>query len=119
MEPHVRAYKNKYRADHKDHINTLNKGYQHDRKKEVFDLLGNKCANPNCLVPDGCKDVRCLQIDHINGGGKKELESTNRYSYYVMVQKKIKEGSKDYQLLCVNCNWIKRTERSIHHFDEI
>lgn len=89
-----------------------NKKMIKERRQAVIQLLGNKCDNPfNLPHPDWCNDWRCLQIDHINGGGVKELrEHKNRYSFYGMVLRKIKAGSKDYQLLCANCNWRKRYE---------
>lgn len=81
-------------------------------KSEIITILGGKCSNPNCLVPNGCSDIRCLQIDHINGGGKRERRGhQDRGShYYRDILKKLEHGSKDYQLLCANCNWIKRFE---------
>jgi hypothetical protein len=89
-----------------------NKKMIRKRRQEVFELLGNKCANPfNLPHPDWCNDWRCLQIDHVNGGGVRELRGhKNRYSFYGMVIREIKAGSKEYQLLCANCNWIKRYE---------
>ena len=82
-----------------------------DLKLEIFALLGNKCSSPNCAVVGGMKDLRALQIDHINGGGAKEwriMHSPETYYKHILGQLKI--GSKDYQLLCANCNWIKRVE---------
>jgi hypothetical protein len=78
---------------------------------EIFNLLGNKCINPyNLPHPDWCNDPRCLQIDHINGGGCKHLKRLHgdRGKLYREILKEIKVGSKDYQLLCANCNWLKR-----------
>jgi hypothetical protein len=81
-------------------------------KKEIFELLGDKCSNPKCLVPGGCKDPRCLQIDHVNGNGKKDrIRFGATIQYYRYILKEIQRGSKDYQLLCANCNWIKRVEK--------
>lgn len=78
-------------------------------KEEIITLLGGKCVNPYNLLPhpDWCNDRACLQIDHKNGDGYKERKL---YPYKVMktILEKIKAGSKDYQLLCANCNWIKR-----------
>jgi len=76
----------------------------HASKKEAYELLGNKCAH--C----GFDDARALQIDHVDGGGKKELTNIgNRRVYYKRIIALIKSGSKKkYQLLCANCNWIKR-----------
>lgn len=72
----------------------------------ILEILGNKCER--C----GFEDYRALQIDHIHGGGTKESKSFNHgHSYYVYILKKLKKGSKDYQCLCANCNWIKRVDR--------
>lgn len=78
----------------------------------VLRMLGNKCSNPNCLVFGGCVDIRCLQIDHINGGGRKQIKnmknSYRMFSYYV---RHPEETKKDLQVLCSNCNWIKVHEK--------
>ena len=77
--------------------------YHHRQRKKVLDLLGNKCKR--C----GFSDKRALQIDHINGGGLKETKSfTKMYTKYIVEE--LLCGSKKYQLLCANCNWIKRAE---------
>jgi hypothetical protein len=77
-------------------------------RNEIFVLLGGKCANPfNLPHPDWCNDYRCLQIDHINGGGVKERKKYSVNKLYLHILAEIKVGSKDYQLLCANCQWIK------------
>ncbi len=78
-------------------------------RKEVLDFLGNKC------VRCGIDDFRVLQIDHINGNGYQERKQFGRSSgastvrYYRHILDVNGEG---YQLLCANCNWIKRYEQS-------
>ena len=70
------------------------------RKRELaLEKLGNKC------IKCGFSDKRALQIDHINGEGK--FENSNRYKIY----NNVINGSKKYQLLCANCNWIKKYEK--------
>lgn len=69
-------------------------------RNAVFDKLGGKCSR--C----GFEDRRALQIDHINGGGKKEIKRGWQW-----VKKALDENNQDYQILCANCNWIKRHER--------
>lgn len=71
-----------------------------DLKTEVFRLLGNKC------VRCGFTDVRALQVDHVHGGGVKELRSLTK-NIHVLVLESIRRGEQKYQLLCANCNWIK------------
>ena len=78
-------------------------------KAEVFTILGGKC------VRCGFSDWRALQIDHINGHGNQERKwerSAGGRQFYRRILKSLKDGTgKDkYQLLCANCNWIKRRE---------
>lgn len=77
---------------------------------KIIDMLGGKCANPYDVPhPDWCNDQRCLQIDHVNGGGTKMRRIIKNYDeYYRKIIEEIKAGSKNYQLLCANCNWIKK-----------
>lgn len=63
--------------------------------------LGDKC------VMCGIADPRVLQIDHINGGGNKERK-LGGHKY----RQKILAHLEDYQILCANCNWIKKFERN-------
>lgn len=71
-------------------------------RQAVLDLLGRRCAV--C----GFDDERALQIDHINGGGGREVKSMGTYSMY---KKILEEDGEGYQVLCANHNWIKRVER--------
>jgi hypothetical protein len=84
--------------------------YRLELRIQVIEKLGGKCANPfNFPHPDWCNDWRCLQIDHVNGGGHKEH---NKYKSGTSFLKKVLADTKgDYQLLCANCNWIKRFEK--------
>lgn len=106
--------KNQRKSSHYDRL------YAREHRKllriKILELLGNKCSNPDCAIPGGMDDLRCLQIDHVNGGGNREKVGKlhDGYKYYKMILKKITEGSKDYQLLCANCNWIKRCKN--HEF---
>lgn len=74
-------------------------------RKKIFELLGgSKC------IKCGVKDYRALQIDHKNGGGRKQFKENPHFikpkPYYEHINKHISE----YQVLCSNCNWIKRFE---------
>jgi hypothetical protein len=86
-----------------------------DRYKiEIFQLLGMHCSNPNCPIPSDKLDWRGLQIDHINGGGTKHRNHFGRdpIRYLKDIKKQVQEGSRNYQLLCAYCNWMKRYERN-------
>lgn len=80
-----------------------NREYQSVRNA-IFELLGASCRQ--C----GFSDRRALQIDHVNGGGSAERLRTKKtgWSGYKFILEKIMTGSTDYQILCANCNWIKR-----------
>jgi hypothetical protein len=72
----------------------------------VLSHYGNgKCACVKC----GFDDIRALSIDHINGGGYQEMKNLSAKQRYKLVLQTKKEKNK-YQLLCANCNWIKRFE---------
>jgi hypothetical protein len=78
---------------------------QHESVKiEIFKTLGSKC---NIC---GFDDIRALCIDHINGGGLLE-RAKPKGQYYVVICKKLRDSCEDYQLLCANCNLIKKVER--------
>jgi len=73
-------------------------------RKAVFDLLGDKC------VRCGFSDKRALQVDHVNGRRGESGTHTGRYLYRQIILGKLpKEG---FQVLCANCNWIKRSENN-------
>jgi hypothetical protein len=81
---------------HRDRQSTNN--YRTKLREKAIQVLGGKCAR--CPVDD----FRCLQIDHVNGGGTKERSRIGPLAIY----RKIIRGASGYQLLCANCNWIKR-----------
>ena len=85
--PKRKVYKDRWRKEWKD---------------KAYNKLGGKC------IKCGFSDQRALQIDHINGGGNKDKLRHERDKYY----RKIYESKfNEYQLLCANCNWIKRYEK--------
>lgn len=72
------------------------------RKRQIVELLGGEC---NAC---GFDAFHALQVDHRNGGGGK-----SKYVSGVSLYSAILRGDldrKDFQLLCANCNWIKRCE---------
>lgn len=60
----------------------------------------------------GFLDSRALQIDHINGGGNKETKNIGGSAqlYRSILNLAPETAKKIYQILCANCNWIKRSE---------
>ena len=83
----------------------LRKRYS-ELKKELTLLLGSKCAR--C----GFEDKRVLQIDHINGGGRKHFKQAGgAYTMFREMIKSVKSKENKYQLLCSNCNLIEAFEK--------
>lgn len=103
--------RDKHRKEYNLRVKEYSKRKREETKLELFKLLGGQCMNPYGLHDKPFTDIRCLQIDHVHGGGVKELHSiTNRWQYHLKILREIQAGSKDYQLLCANCNWIKKVE---------
>jgi hypothetical protein len=72
----------------------------------VIAALGGQCRH--C----GFADSRALQIDHVEGGGGKERRSApSQIVWLRAVLQSVVAGEHRYQLLCANCNWIKRVEQ--------
>lgn len=104
----LREYQRRYRKKYPEKYLALDRECQKRQrqrfKSEIFALLGGKCTI--------CGYVgTALQIDHINGCGKKEVAKA-RAQYYRLVLKSIKNDEKKYQLLCANCNWEKKFRRN-------
>lgn len=70
----------------------------------IINILGGKC------IRCGYSDYRALQIDHVNGDGSSERKLVTSRGWYSIVEKSFLAGENRYQLLCANCNWIKKYE---------
>ena len=78
--------------------------------------LGGRCSNLDCgwINSDGsfgCRDRRCLQIDHKNGGGTKERKRFGGSATAKIYKAVLADTTGRFQLLCANCNWIKLMDR--------
>ena len=76
----------------------------------LLQLLGNRCCK--C----GFEDVRALQFDHIKDDGyldKQRLKHANSIIAYYYKNPEI--AKQKLQILCANCNWIKRFEINKHN----
>lgn len=78
---------------------------KHKYRALVLELLGGKCVH--C----GFSDFRALQVDHVNGDGYLELKANRKRPHNPHRRlKMIKAEPSRYQLLCANCNQIKKVE---------
>ena len=103
-QEHYLAYQKEYQKNHRKTVNIRRRKRNCERRIELLNFLGGKC------VKCGFSDWRTLQIDHINGGGTRENKESgnNLYQHYT----RIKKNPEKYQLLCANCNWIKKYENN-------
>lgn len=108
----IKEYDKQYREKNKQRLaqlqreyyqNNPNKAVEHSKKvrekvrDQVFDILGTrKC------IKCGFSDIRALQFDHINGDGGK---LGYRLTFY---RDNPEFTKKTLQVLCANCNFIKR-----------
>jgi hypothetical protein len=133
-----------YREEHQEHIQERNKQYKqehHDEelarhykwreehyeeyledqvqrtnarrnklREQILDILGRKCVRCGYDA-----DVRALQIDHVNGGGSQERKKlVYGIPYYRRILESVQTNSGEFQVLCANCNVIKRMEEQEH-----
>jgi hypothetical protein len=96
------AYMVEYRKKNPEMMAETQRRHRKRTREKALNKLGNKCSR--C----GFSDERALQVDHINGGGTKEARRISSLGIF----KRVLKHPEDYQLLCANCNWIKRVENN-------
>lgn len=101
--PHKRlSWTNNLVIDPKYKSVVLHKESSTDRiRKAIFTKLGGKC------VRCGIDNPIVLQVDHVNGGGVAEKIALGSFE---MWRRMLENKNGEYQLLCANCNMIKRHE---------
>lgn len=100
-----RAYHEEWAAKHPGAKRGYNRIYRKQIRAAVLAFLGGCCSR--C----GFSDPRALQVDHVNGGGYTHRKGKSGLNIYLDV---LKDRGGPYQLLCANCNWIKRDENNEH-----
>lgn len=109
----MRQYRKDWKIRHRDQNREAQRVNRHRVRIEVLRLLGSgKCAK--C----GFDDWRALQIDHVNGHGYADSRpKQNPHFFRKWVLNHLDEAKKIYQVLCANCNWIKRHENDEHYYE--
>ena len=81
------------------------------REKIKREVLLHYSINPEKPICSKCgfDDIRALSIDHINGGGNIQREFIHENFYRWLIKNNYPEG---YQVLCMNCQFIKRKEQN-------
>jgi hypothetical protein len=100
----------------------MNKGTYRDA---LITVLGGRCSctYSDCWHNGSCRvsDKRCLQVDHVNGGGGRDRErfgnDESMFRYYL---EHFGEEGRKLQVLCANCNqmkvaWNNETRRPRYH----
>lgn len=120
-------YAKEYRECHKndkeylDRKHRINKRlyYKYRTEKLAWQKENHKKERIKFLkMVGGCKcricghdDWRALQIDHVYGDGAEERRKYGSKGISRKEQSRlIKENPEKYQILCSNCNWIKKYE---------
>ena len=104
----VKATHKVWRSNHPNYLNMKNRQY---RKRDRLIIL--KHYSPDLVCQRcGFSDIRALSIDHINGGGGKHMrdnriEGSGFYRWIIR-----NNFPKEFQVLCMNCQWIKKQENN-------
>jgi 5-methylcytosine-specific restriction endonuclease McrA len=93
-----REYDRKWAKDHRNRA----KEYWKNIRLKVIQKLGGKC------IYCGCDNLEALEINHINGGGCKEMrkgvtKNHNQRSFYLAI---LRDERKDVELTCRVCNSV-------------
>jgi hypothetical protein len=94
-------------AEKRKYFSAWERKRQSQWRTRLLMFMGGECTK--------CQnnDYRVLQIDHVHGGGSKDRRENPVSSAFNMA-KKVFAKPDDFQLLCANCNWIKRYDN--HEF---
>lgn len=87
------------KATRRRHVNA----YHARLRVKTLMFHGGKCEH--C----GFADMRALQLDHVHGGGNRERKRSGDNSHTIVYAGLRRPF--DFQVLCANCNWIKRYEK--------
>lgn len=90
-------------AEFKRRLSERSRRHLRKLREALLDKYGRVCKR--C----GHTDARVLQIDHVHGGGSLDRRSKDRHKYYRTI---IADTTGEFQLLCANCNWLKRLEHA-------
>lgn len=78
------------------------------QRSELLTLLGD-----HCVACGYDADARALQVDHVNGGGAAERRA-GLHAFPVGLLRQVRATPAKFQLLCANCNIIKKIEQGEH-----
>lgn len=93
-----REYMRKWRERNADAQKNIDKRYRDKLRLSVLEHLGGAFC-----VECGCDIIEILEINHINGGGRKEMSTLKKGEYIRKIRDDINARDK-YNVLCRVCN---------------
>lgn len=78
----------------------------YELREKVFAKLGSHC------VKCGFSDKRALQVDHVYNDGYIDRKKNGWSDMKIRYRTILADTEGKYQILCANCNWIKKCEES-------
>lgn len=106
---HLEQERDRSRRWYKDHLRyERGRGRLKNQKLKIEVLSHYSGGTPRCVM---CEESRlvCLSIDHIKGGGNKHMRDLGiKVGIYRWL--KVQNYPGGYQVLCMNCQFIKRAE---------
>jgi hypothetical protein len=80
------------------------------RRQVLFEIYGDHCAH--C----GFEDERALSLDHVKDNGSEERTRLGRHGVYKRARDEYLP--EEYQILCMNCQFIKAAEYREREFED-
>ncbi len=79
------------------------------RKQLKLEVLRHYSSDLKCR-DCGFSDIRALSIDHVKGNGTRHRKEIGAVDFYQWIKKN--NFPKGFQVLCFNCQWIKKVENN-------
>ena len=107
LEKSKKEKKEKYNSDPEYRERVRQQDSRRRRRNKHLVLTHYSKVDYPCCVDCGEWDIRCLSIDHINGGGTKHRKETGGGTkFHIWLKKQgFPEG---YDTVCMNCNFRRR-----------
>jgi len=90
----------KYRAENPEKYRKQSRDAKARLREKIYEIYGRKC------VDCGFEDARALTLDHIKNNGSEERKQLGERGVYLRATNQYLP--EDYQILCMNCQFIKR-----------